>query len=218
MNVKITSTVVIRPDACLVNGEIVLSFQENSDDGWFRQIYRFLQPDYPKFHKMDQLSQAAFLTVELLKKEAGNVLMTSSEESVALIFANRESSSVTDSLFIDSYQRNGSPSPSLFVYTLPNILLGELSIRNKWYGENIFAVFPKFALDYYEKNARILLDDQVSVILCGWVNVTEGKQEILVFTIENEPVDDAWNQLMVQRSGFEFTAYDENFNNRKLSE
>lgn len=204
MNVKITSTVVIRHDACLVNGKVIITFQENNNDNWFRQIYRFLKADYPKFYKMDQLSQAAFLSVELLKNHGETGIATAGEETVALVFANKESSSVTDSLFKESYQNHGNPSPSLFVYTLPNIMLGELSIRNKWFGENIFAVFPNFAFDYYEKNAFMLLDEMVSVVLCGWINVTEGQQEILLFTIEKDDADSNWNKEMLERSGMEF--------------
>ena len=34
----------------------------------------------------------------------------------------------------DSYY----PSPALFVYTLPNIVTGEIAIRNKYYGETSF--------------------------------------------------------------------------------
>ena len=29
-------------------------------------------------------------------------------------------------------------SPAVFVYTLPNIVIGEISIRNKWFGESAF--------------------------------------------------------------------------------
>lgn len=202
MNAKITSTVVIKSDTCYVNGEKVFKIDSSSEDGWFKQIYRFIQPEYPKFYKMDQLSQAAFLAVELLKIYGKTDITSLHDEEVAMLFANRETSSVTDALFIDSYENNGSPSPSLFVYTLPNILLGELSIRNKWYGENIFTVFPKFALGFYEMNATVLLDDSAAMVLCGWINVTQNQQEIVIFTIEDELSSPEWNQSQLDLSGF----------------
>ncbi len=194
MNAVITSFAAIRPGSCFVNGTEVCSFDTETGVSWFRQIYKFLQPDYPKFYKMDQLSQAAFLSVELLKQYGNRSIEVQQEDALAMVFANSESSSVTDLLFQDSYQHQGSPSPSLFVYTLPNIMLGELSIRNKWYGENMFAVFPKFALDFYSKNAVLLLNETISMVLCGWINVSPEKQEILVFTIEKETSGINWTE------------------------
>ena len=36
------------------------------------------------------------------------------------------------------------PSPALFVYTLPNIVSGEISIRNKWGGESSAYVLASY--------------------------------------------------------------------------
>src|SRR3712207_7060242 len=35
------------------------------------------------------------------------------------------------------------PSPSVFVYTLPNIVTGEIAIRNHYHGETHFFVIPR---------------------------------------------------------------------------
>ena len=40
------------------------------------------------------------------------------------------------------------PSPSLFVYTLPNIVAGEIAIRNKYAGET-----SAFVLEKYDEKA-----------------------------------------------------------------
>ena len=39
-----------------------------------------------------------------------------------------------------------SPSPAIFVYTLSNIVIGEISIRNKWFGES--SLFIEKSGDY----------------------------------------------------------------------
>ena len=38
---------------------------------------------------------------------------------------------------------NYYPSPALFVYTLPNIVTGEIAIRNNYWGETAFYVLDK---------------------------------------------------------------------------
>ena len=133
---KLVSYCHINNDAVSINNESV--FSNDGTDSWLKTVYHSLGIDYPKFHKMDDLAKLAFLATEYLSKDAD--FSGLKDDELTLIFANSHSSYNTDNKFIHSYKEKGSPSPSLFVYTLPNILTGELAIRYKWYGENIFFI------------------------------------------------------------------------------
>ncbi|SEI71931.1 hypothetical protein SAMN04487995_1860 [Dyadobacter koreensis] len=186
---SITAYCQISEDACYVNGDVVAQKNEESPDSWFKQLYKDLAIEYPKFYKMDMLSQAGFLGSEFIKQTYPGLISSYAEDEVALLFANSESSADTDIRFKESYQDKGSPSPSLFVYTLPNIVLGELAIRNKFYGENMFAVLPKFAPDFFLQYGQIMFETGSKAVLAGWLGILEGKVEVSVFLIEQNKPD-----------------------------
>ena len=167
-----------------VNGKILTTRDAGSNDSWFKQIYREQEFLYPKFHKMDVLSQTGFITTELIKRSNPHLTGTYLDDEVALCFANSLSSSDTDQRFRKSYQENGTPSPALFVYTLPNIVLGEIAILNKWYGENMFAVLPKFAPDFFLNYTDVLMTSGSKAVLCGWLGIEGDKMNVFVFLVE----------------------------------
>jgi len=149
-------------------------------------IYKSEGLKYPKFHKMDLLAKAAFIGSELILKE-NNTLENYKDDEIALIFSNSESSEHSDLKFENSYKDN-SPSPSQFVYTLPNILLGEIAIKNKWYGENIFLVLPIFDVGEIKQQIELMLMNGSKACFCGWVNVSDSNVDVFLFTIEqNQP-------------------------------
>ncbi len=166
----------------VLDGEKLLSFESADTGENLLALYRHIGQDYPKFYKMDLLSKTSFLAVELLKSSCRE-LASAADDAVALLFANSESSTETDIRFRDSYEIERLPGPSLFVYTLPNIALGEISIRNKWYGEHMFAVFPNFAPAYFAGHSGLLLNDGAEWVIGGWVDVRNGA-DALVFVMD----------------------------------
>ncbi len=172
----------ITHEGAVLDGEKLLSFEGADTGESLLALYRHIAQDYPKFYKMDLLSKASFLGVELLKSSCPG-LAFAPDDAVALLFANSESSSDTDIRFKESYEIERLPGPSLFVYTLPNIALGEISIRNKWYGEHMFAVFPNFASAYFADHGMLLLNDGAEWVIGGWVNVTNGP-DALIFVMQ----------------------------------
>jgi hypothetical protein len=185
----ITTYCHVNEDYCLINGEITIKRDPDSADGWFKQIYKGQDLAYPKFYKMDTLSQAGFLASELIKKANPELATAYCDDEVAMLFANDNSSAETDLRFRKSYQENGAPSPSLFVYTLPNIVMGEIAIINKWYGENMFVVLPKFAPGFFVDYARILLAGGSKAVLCGWLGIKDKNIDIFLFLIEGKGGD-----------------------------
>ena len=174
----------LNEDFCAVNGEVIARRDVDSEDSWFKQIYKEQEFVYPKFYKMDLLSQAGFLGAELIKRANLRVAGSYPDDEIAMIFANSSSSTDTDMRFLRSYEGNSSPSPSLFVYTLPNIVLGEIAILNKWYGENMFAILPNFEPGFYINYLNITKAGGSKAALCGWLEILEGKVDVFLFFVE----------------------------------
>ena len=109
------------------------------------ELYRKWVGDYPKFFKMDTLSKLGFLLTEMLVHDEPD-RFTFREDRAVLVFS-REGCVVNDRHYAESMK--DFPSPALFVYTLPNIVSGEIAIRNKWGGES-----SAYILESYDE-ARI---------------------------------------------------------------
>ncbi|MNJ89046.1 hypothetical protein D3C87_66070 [compost metagenome] len=177
---KILAHSYVCPKGTFLNGNVV--FNTETEENYLKAAYQQLETDYPKFYKMDVLSKMAFIGTELLLPAfpAGHDL----ENDLQLIFANSSASQYTDNLFVDSYEKLTNPSPSLFVYTLPNIVTGELCIRHKWYGENCFFVEEAFDPGHFSDWSRQALNKGNSLCLCGWVEAkTNGEQECFLFLL-----------------------------------
>jgi hypothetical protein len=76
-------------------------------------------------------------------------------------------------------------SPALFVYTLPNIVAGEICIRNKIKGENAFFVWPRFEVeqmhDYVE---MVMATPNTQACIAGWVDVMGSQHEVFLYLAE----------------------------------
>lgn len=150
-----------------------------------KYCYTQLGIEYPKFYKMDVLSKLGIIGNELLKDDYQQI--DDIADSLSLIMANAASSQVTDLKYIDSYTEQKNPSPSLFVYTLPNILTGELAIRNKWYGENAFYICEKLDPSFFQHQLNYSFSRGNTGSLCGWVEAAQnGEMECFLFLISNE--------------------------------
>ncbi|KAA6441305.1 hypothetical protein FEM33_03080 [Dyadobacter flavalbus] len=181
----ITAYAHLKENICAVNGEMICRRDKDSGDSWFKQIYKQQEFVYPKFHKMDVLSQAGFLTSKLIKRANPQFAEKYKDDEIAMLFANQSGSAETDQKFVHAY-RNGAPSPSLFVYTLPNIVMGEIAILNKWYGESLFAVLPEFDPEFYINHCHILLSAGSEAVLCSWLEIAGNQIDVFTFLIEKE--------------------------------
>lgn len=173
----------ICPKGAWLNGNKLVSC-EPDDHHFLKAIYGKMGLEYPKFHKMDVLAKQAFLASELLFPELESFQQL--DNSLQLIFANRFSSEDTDLKFQKSYLADGSPSPSLFVYTLPNILTGELAIRHKWYGENCFFIQEAFNPELFAEQLLFAFEKGNEFCLCGWVEYTQDIRFALLFFVDKE--------------------------------
>lgn len=183
----ITTYCRIKNNSYSVNENVAFTGGENDFESFVGEVYRKLDISYPKFHKMDLLAKTAFLGSEILIDNNQNIKVFDDQE-VGLFFANTESSAYSDNKFYQSYTQD-KPSPSQFVYTLPNILIGEIAIRNKWYGENLFLVLPEFNENEFSEHIHLLLKDNCKAVLCGWVNVVKDEIDAFFFIVEKKAID-----------------------------
>ena len=156
-----------------------LSFLEFSKKAYKEQNF-----DYPKFFKMDNLSKLAFLASDVLCNN--DIIKAEDKEHMAIVLSNRSSSLDTDrkhqSTIIDT--KSYYPSPALFVYTLPNITIGEISIRQKIKGENAFFVLDKFNAEILTQYATSLIKNKKSnFVLCGWVDYDKRKYNGFMYIV-----------------------------------
>ena len=99
-------------------------------------------------------------------------------------FANRAASLDTDLKHQATITDEGEyyPSPAVFVYTLPNICLGEISIRHQLKTENAFMVFDNYAqaeVFFKEYSRQLIAEKSAEKVLCAWVEVLEDECEVI---------------------------------------
>lgn len=165
----ISHRVVLTQDSLLVDGEFIQIKKTGSK--LLTLLYKEYVGDYPKFYKMDDHSKLGFIATEILL-EAENSSERENTISRSIAFFNRNASINTDLAYLDTITNkdNFYPSPSLFVYTLPNIVTGEIALRHHYFGETNFFILPE--KDYnqiYDIIECMFCDKQTESIIGGWV-------------------------------------------------
>ena len=172
---KKTNYVKISASSVEVNGELIETISSGS--GMLKEIYAQRIGNYPKFHKMDILCQLGFIASELLLiSEAG--ARFKERDDRAVILSGLNSSYYTDVQYQKTIldKDNYFPSPSLFVYTLPNIVTGEIALRNNYHGETSYIVVEnkqqmEWHIDTLTKTSRTF-----NSMICGWIDA-KGKND-----------------------------------------
>lgn len=173
--IRITPEEVILDQRKLWEGKEELGKQEGQEHhSLLTTLYKQMIGNYPKFYKMDGLSRLGFVASEILL----NAEKEETEEEKAIIFFNHSSSIASDRNYKESIndKDNYFPSPSIFVYTLPNIVTGEIAIRNHFHGETSFFILP----DKDERMMEEILqascrDDQSKSFLTGWIDYEDER-------------------------------------------
>lgn len=151
-----------------INGTAEFSHEDHRIRSFTKQVYRHFGLDYAKFYKMSPLSKLGFLAAELLLR--GMDLAGTDPGKVSVILANSSSSLHTDTNYQESVEIK--PSPAIFVYTLPNIVIGEICIRHGFKGEGLFFIQKEYDRDFiFAMAEEQLKKEQGSFCLAGWVEV-----------------------------------------------
>lgn len=173
--IRITPEEVILDQRKLWERKEELGEQEGKEHhSLLTSLYKQMIGNYPKFYKMDGLSRLGFVASEILL----NAEKEETDKERAIIFFNHSSSIASDRNYKESIndKNNYFPSPSIFVYTLPNIVTGEIAIRNHFHGETSFFILP-------DKDERLMeeilqascRDDQSKSFLTGWIDYEDER-------------------------------------------
>lgn len=164
------------------NGEVVFENKNADLNDFLVAAYHHFEIKYPKFYKMDNLSRLGWLATEILLKDDFNT-SAYQPESVGIVLANASSSLDTDIRYYETAK--DIASPALFVYTLPNIVIGEISIRHHFKGENAFFISSEFDAAFLQHYVSNLLNNNIlQCCICGWVELLGDQYKTVLFLIE----------------------------------
>lgn len=169
---RLTTThhVFLSPEKVIVDGDN-LPFECTGNE-LLTAIYKQKIADYPKFYKMDMLSRLGFIASELLLLAEKRLRFVDCEDRAVILF-NRSSTIHTDIQYLHSIldEENYFPSPSLFVYTLPNIVAGEIAIRNHYHGETSFYILPSPDEKQMNQIVNVSMEGEaMKSVICGWLD------------------------------------------------
>ena len=136
-------------------------------------LYRQLVGNYPKFFKMDTLCKLGFLLTEMLVKDDEDRFQP--RENRAVLVFSRNGSLVNDLNYAKTME--DFPSPALFVYTLPNTVTGEISIRNNYQGETSAYVLEKYDRPVIDAIVRQAFEDRITRdAVVAWIDCTSDTE------------------------------------------
>lgn len=146
-------------------------------DAFIRERYRALADPNMKFSKMDDLCKLAYVaSCELLSGHRPDC----PAECIGVVMANRSASLDSDrrhQAIIDAGDGCGA-SPAVFVYTLPNIMLGQVAIKHGLKGESTFFAFPDKSSNFIrEYAASLIAEGRMDAVLWGWCEFDGGSYD-----------------------------------------
>ncbi|MDR1456251.1 MAG: hypothetical protein LBJ01_11410 [Tannerella sp.] len=170
MEIQVKKHIRIAPGKVWLNGKAGFESAGNGDvRAFLAEVYGWLGTDYRRFFKMDLLSKLGWLASEWLMAGSDP---GAPKEDTGIVFFNSRSSLDTDLRFQETIRSREAcfPSPAEFVYTLPNIVAGEVAIRHGIRGETAFYVLPR---PDGRRMAAVLCDTlastELNCLLAGWI-------------------------------------------------
>lgn len=123
----------------IIQSDVAELYRCNDDFATFiRAAYKQLGDTNAKFYKMSDICKLGYIGMEFLVRCIGtNMAQT---DKIGIVMRNINSSTETDKQHRTMLDDCTSVSPAIFVYTLPNIIIGEISIRHRITGEGLFFI------------------------------------------------------------------------------
>lgn len=180
----ITRHARIKDCSLFSQGYLLFKGEHGKLDQFLAEAIPALSIQYPKYYKMDRLSKLGFLAAEVLMIEKPPVGKYGAK-AVALVLANAHASMDTDLRYFESTRTIASPA--LFVYTLTNIVSGEICIRHGIKGENAFFVMPAFDPEILAGYVNIVMaSNKTEACVAGWVDVIGDQHDVFLYLAEKE--------------------------------
>jgi 3-oxoacyl-(acyl-carrier-protein) synthase len=186
--VRLSHTCRIGNHKIWIGGNPVFEAPEAGTTAAFlKAAFKNLNAPNMKFYKMDNLCKLGYIALEYLVQHHG-ILLPHDPKKIALIVSNATSSLDTD---IDHQlticdSGNYFPSPAVFVYTLPNIVLGEMCIKEKIQGETTFFISENDDTDFLRRYAGILFrTTPTELVIAGRIDCLGEQYEAELQVIMN---------------------------------
>lgn len=201
-DIHITASSVIVSRQIFKDGLPVFEGTDTDLPGFLLAAYKHLAIIYPKFYKMDSLAKLGWLGSEVLLKDSLKQGKYQPAE-VGILFCNASSSLDADLKYFESTK--DIASPSLFVYTLPNIVIGEICIKHKFKGESAFFIFEVFDAEFIWNYVSNLINSNIlQACICGWVELIGEEYKAVLYLVEkNDLVNDVSDKP--KPAGMDFT-------------
>lgn len=173
VNADVLRTVLVESSRILLNDKEVYSSDSDDFQDFIRSAFKTVCAPNMKFYKMDSLSKLGYVASEVLLDgiEYG-------EEDCGLILSGVYGSLDTDirhQQIIDT-ETDASASPAVFVYTLPNVVEGEISIRHHIKGENTWFWSDDRTLSDVREYAALSMSAQdMKYCIVGHIDFLNGR-------------------------------------------
>lgn len=173
VNADVLRTVLVESSRILLNDKEVYSSESDDFQDFIRSAFKTVCAPNMKFYKMDSLSKLGYVASEVLLDgiEYG-------EEDCGLILSGVYGSLDTDirhQQIIDT-ETDASASPAVFVYTLPNVVEGEISIRHHIKGENTWFWSDDRTLSDMREYAALSMSAQdMKYCIVGHIDFLNGR-------------------------------------------
>jgi hypothetical protein len=185
----ITASCIISNFVVYKNNQVVFEEEGLELPEFLIAAYRNFELQYPKYFKMDNLSKLGWLANEVLLDGSFDKEKYKPED-IGIVLSNANSSLDTDIKYYETAKTIASPAQ--FVYTLPNIVIGEISIRHHFKGEHAFFIFEEFDAGFIEQYVSNLINNNIlQCCICGWVDVLDRNYNASLFLIEKDKSGDS---------------------------
>lgn len=183
-NLYITTSCSIADNVVIKDNNILFENRALAVQPFLVSTYQHFAINYPRFYKMDNLAKLGWLAAEILLENSFDKDLYQPED-IGLVLANRNSSLDTDIKYYETVKTIASPA--LFVYTLPNIVLGEICIRHNFKGENDFFIFEHFNAGFiHQYVSHLFLTGALEACICGWVDILDDEYHAVLYLVEKK--------------------------------
>jgi len=184
---KIIAHCIIHQNTIYKNGDCVFESKESDAGNFLLAAYKELALNYPRFYKIDNLGKLGILATEILLKNSFNKEQFKPYET-AVVLSNASASLDTDIKYYETVANIASPA--LFVYTLPNVVIGEICIKHGFKGENAFFIFDNFDEAFTEQYVNNLFETaEIKACICGWLELMNEEYKAVLFLVQRSEDD-----------------------------
>ncbi|NDV58761.1 beta-ketoacyl synthase [Bacteroides sp. 519] len=180
--VQTIASVRIENNILWKNNEILLQSEDNLA-GFMRQAYKATGGNNLKFYQLSEFCKMGTVASLYLLKD-----IAFQPEEMGIVMANANASLCTDAVHQHIIDDKGdlNASPAVFVFTLPNVVTGQMCISNKIKGENTFFINKTCNFEELKAYAALVMNrTNLKYCIIGWCDATEDNYETELILVES---------------------------------